>query len=99
MAKIELKINGKAYPAEYTNGAALRFKHETGYDITKSDGGLADSVILLFCSIQSACKREGTEFPYTLEEFADNTPLEVVSEWAKTTFVETSEASEDDKKK
>lgn len=82
MAKIELDINGIKYPCRYTNGAMLRFKRETGYDISKSSGDISDSIVLLYCCILSACKADGVTFPYDLDTFADNTPVDVVTEWA-----------------
>lgn len=37
MAKIEIKINGEAYPCRPTMGAMLRFKEQTGKEITDLD--------------------------------------------------------------
>ena len=37
MAKIEIKINGEAYPCRPTMGAMLRFKEQTGKEITELD--------------------------------------------------------------
>ena len=42
MKKIEITINGKAYPCRQTMGAMLRFRQETGREITATDGGLSD---------------------------------------------------------
>ena len=35
MAKIEVTINGKVYPCRPTMGAMLRFKKETGKEVTE----------------------------------------------------------------
>ena len=43
MAKVEVTINGKAYPCRPTMGAMLRFKKETGKEVTEiTNSGLAD---------------------------------------------------------
>ena len=52
MAKIEIMINGKAYPCRQTMGAMLRFKRETGRDATQMDGGsINDICTFLWCCV------------------------------------------------
>ena len=47
MAKIEVTINGTAYPCRPTMGAMLRFKKETGKEVTEiTSNSLTD---LCFC--------------------------------------------------
>ena len=36
---IEVKINGKSYPCRPTMGAMLRFKKETGKEVTEISNG------------------------------------------------------------
>ena len=61
MTKIE--INGKEYPCRVTMGAMLRFKRETGHDVSKMDPtDVAELVTLLWCCIVSASKADGVEF-------------------------------------
>lgn len=82
MKKIEITINGKAYPCRPTMGAMLRFKQETGKEVTEIDGGLSDMCAFLWCCIVSACKVDGVQFDMSLMEFADSlTPAELEA-WA-----------------
>ena len=65
-------INGKEYPVRMTMGALLRFKRETGREVSeikKTD--VADQVILLWCIVTAACSADKVEFGIGLEEFAD----------------------------
>lgn len=68
----KIKINGQEYPARMTMGALLRFKRETGKDVSEvKSSDVADTVILLWCCVVSACKADGVTFTLSLEEFAD----------------------------
>ena len=61
----------------------LRFKNFTDKDATKIDGtSFSDLVTLLYCCVSSACKREGVDFTYDLDTFADYLDLEEVTAWA-----------------
>ena len=81
--KIEIIINGKAYPCRQTMGAMLRFKHETDREVTEMDAGaLSDVCTFLWCCVASACKADGIEFGYTLMDFADAIDPERMQEWA-----------------
>ena len=74
MAKIEIKINGEAYPCRPTMGAMLRFKEQTGKEITELDtNSFTDLCTYLWCCIKSACAREQKQFDLSLIEFADRT--------------------------
>ena len=42
MPKIEIMINGKAYPCRQTMGAMLRFKKETGKEVTELGNSRSD---------------------------------------------------------
>lgn len=69
----KIKVNGKEYPVRITMGALLRFKRETGKDVSEvSSGDVADMVILLWCCVVSACAADGVEFNLSLEAFADS---------------------------
>lgn len=81
MAKIEVTINGKAYPCRQTMGAMLRFKQETGKEVTEIDGGLSDMCTFLWCCIASACKADGVDFDMSLMEFADSLTPEQMEAW------------------
>lgn len=82
MKKIEITINGKAYPCRQTMGAMLRFKRETGREITDTDGGLSDMCAYLWCCVASASKADGVEFGMTLIDFADSISPEDLQAWA-----------------
>lgn len=81
--KIEITINGEAYPCRQTMGAMLRFKRETGREITEAaEGQVSDIITLLWCCIVSTCNAEGKAFPYDLLAFADNVDVETAMAWA-----------------
>lgn len=84
MGKIEIVINGEAYPCQQTMGAMLRFKNETGREVTEiKNDSFSDMSTLLWCCIVSACKHEGKKFDMSLMDFADSISISDVIEWAK----------------
>lgn len=95
MKKIEIKINGEAYPCSPTMGAMLRFKRETGKEITEIDpGSFTDLCAYLWCCVMSASKREGKDFDMSLMDFADNITPEDMQAW-NLAIAGDSEATED----
>ena len=83
MAKIEVTINGKAYPCRQTMGAMLRFKQETGKEVTEITGELSEMCTFLWCCIVSACKADGVDFDLSLMDFADSLTPEEMEVWTK----------------
>ncbi|MDE5989095.1 MAG: hypothetical protein K2H17_06830 [Duncaniella sp.] len=82
MKRIEIKINGTAYPCGPTMGAMLRFKQETGREITEIDPrSFSDLCTYLWCCVVSAAKREGKSFDMSLMDFADSLSPEDMAEW------------------
>lgn len=82
MKRIEITINGTAYPCSPTMGAMLRFKQETGREITEIDPtSFTDLCTYLWCCVVSASKREGKPFDLSLMEFADSLTPEDMTEW------------------
>lgn len=82
MAKIEITINGEAYPCYQTMGAMLRFKQETGREVTDINvESFTDLVTYIWCCIVSACKRTGKQFDMSLMDFADAVTPEDMAEW------------------
>lgn len=80
---IEVKINGEAYPCRPTMGAMLRFKKETGKEVTELNAqNFSDVCIYLYCCIASACANDKKPFNLTLMEFADAVSPEDMNEWA-----------------
>ena len=82
MKKIEITINGKAYPCRQTMGAMLRFKQETGKEVTELGNSFSDLCVFLWCCIVSACKHDGIEFNLSLMDFADSVSPEEMTAWA-----------------
>lgn len=76
MKKVEITINGKAYPCRQTMGAMLRFKMETGKEVSAISNDVTDMCTYLFCCIASACKHDGVEFGLSLMDFADSVTLD-----------------------
>ena len=82
-------------------GAMLRFKQETGKEITQIDPtSFTDLCTYLWCCIVSGAKREGKHFDMSLMDFADALTPEEMAEWNKAISVETtSDTDPDDEKK
>lgn len=99
--KIEIVAGGVSYPCAPSMGAMLRFKQETGKEITQIDGGsMSELCTYLYCCVVSACAREKREFPFTLIEFADNVTPEDMAVWKDhITSGASEEESEDDAEK
>ena len=101
MKKIEINVNGVAYPCSPTMGAMLRFKRETGKEITEIDpGSFTDLCTYLWCCVVSASKREGKEFDMSFMDFADCITPEDMNDWnmAISGVTEAAEDSEGEKK-
>lgn len=70
MTKIQIK--GTEYPCRVTMGAMLRYKRESGEDVSKlKDDNLEGLVLFLWCCVKSACNADGVDFHYGFDEFAD----------------------------
>ena len=82
MAKIEITVNGTAYPCRQTMGAMLRFKRETGKEVTEIKGEVSDLCTYLWCCVASASKHDGIDFDLSLMDFADSIAPEEVTAWA-----------------
>lgn len=81
--KATITIDGKQYPCAHTMGAMIRFKEETGREVTGiQPDAVSDLAVYLWCCVVSACRREGVEFKYQLMDFADRIALEDLSRWA-----------------
>lgn len=97
MGKIEITINGKVYPCRQTMGAMLRFKKETGKEVTELGNSLSDMCAYLFCCVASACKHDGVKFDMSLMDFADSVSPDDLSAWAEATSGK--EEEEEEKKR
>lgn len=84
MKLIEVTINGEAYPCSPTMGAMLRFKQQTGKEISEIDtGSFTDLCTYLWCCVASASKREGKDFNMSLMEFADSITRDDMVQWSQ----------------
>lgn len=84
MAKVEVTINGKAYPCRPTMGAMLRFKKETGKEVTEiASNSLSDLCTYLYCCVASACAADKVDFSMDLIDFADGLSAEDMESWAE----------------
>lgn len=98
MKRVEINVNGKAFPCGPTMGAMLRFKQETGREITEINASsFSDLCTYLWCCVVSASRREGLEFTMTLMDFADSISPEDMTEWNEAIMASASDA--DGKKK
>ena len=82
-----IRIAGKDYPCMMTRGAMLRFKEQTGREVTEVKGeSFTDALTLLWCCVASACKREGVPFDLSLMEMADSITTEDFAAWQGKAF-------------
>ena len=80
--KFAITLDGKEYPCRPTMGAMLRFRQETGREVTQIEtGDLSGLVTYLWCCARSSCKREGVDFPLSLMDFADAIDPQDVALW------------------
>ena len=74
---IEVTINGKVYPCRPTMGAMLRFKKETGKEVTEiTTDNFSDLCTYLYCCVASASAADKVPF-------ADALSAEDMENWAK----------------
>lgn len=89
MKNIEIVINGEAYPCRQTMGAMLRFKRETGKEVTEMNAGsFTDLCTYIWCCVASASKADGKPFDMTLLDFADCITPEDAAAWSEANKVE-----------
>ena len=74
MAKLtNLTIRGKEYPCRVTMGAMVRYKAQTGKDIsTMQDGVLAAMVLFIWCFVAAAFNADDVAFDMDYQKFADS---------------------------
>ena len=80
--RIIISVNGEEFPCSPTMGAMLRFKQETGKEITEIDpSSFTELCTYLWCCVASAAKREGKKFNLSLMDFADAIMPEDMTAW------------------
>lgn len=76
-------------------GAMLRFKQETGKEVTEIDSGsFTDLCTFLWCCVESACSAEKRKFDMSLMEFADSIGPEDLQKWAEVTAANNGQSNE-----
>ena len=98
--EIKITVNGQELPCRPTMGAMLRFKKETGKEVTEiKSENISDFLIYLYFCIVSACKRDGIRFDMSLMDFADAITQDDIVGWAKHLQEEVGETPEGEEKK
>lgn len=68
----EITIQGTTYPCHLTMGAMLRFKRESGKDVSQLESeDVADLLLFVYCCTRSACNAMGKAFSFDFETFCD----------------------------
>lgn len=79
---MKIRINEKEYPLYVTMGALLRYKRETGHDVSElKDGDLEAMMMLMWCCVACASQAHGIDFPLDFETFCNSNTLEEVKRW------------------
>ena len=72
MKKTKIKVGGKEYPCRVTMGAMVRFKNESGKDVSAMEKtNISELVLFVYCCVKSACNADKVAFDYDFETFAD----------------------------
>ena len=96
--KVVVNINGKDYPCRPTMGAMLRFKNETGKEVTEMHAeSVSELCTYLYCCVTSACAADKVIFDMALIDFADALSTDDLTAWAQQIQSET-EAGEEKKR-
>ncbi len=86
-----INVGGRELPCRVTMGAMLRFRRETGRDVSgMTSDDVSDLVTFMWCCAASACNADGVEFGLTLEEFADRLDPSGISEFYEDSRAEAS---------
>lgn len=74
----------------------LRFKKETGKEVTEIKESPTDLLAFLYCCIASASKHDGVKFDMSLIDFADSVTLEDINKWTAAVNSTAEQIPEDD---
>jgi hypothetical protein len=81
-------------------GAMLRFKKETGKEVTElQNGSFSDLCAYLYCCVASACAADKVPFKMSLMDFADALSPEDMTQWAEQVQAQTTGDTGDDEEK
>lgn len=72
MNVVKIKLGDKEYPCRVTMGAMVRFKNETGKDVSRLEkGDISELMQFVYCCVKSACNADKVAFTYDFETFSD----------------------------
>ena len=72
MKKTKIKVGDKEFPCRVTMGAMVRFKNESGKDVSKLEKtNISELVLFVYCCVKSACNADRVEFDYDFQSFAE----------------------------
>lgn len=80
----KITVYGCEYPVRMTMGAMLRFKRQTGTDVSQMGTDVSLMIVFLFCCVASACNADGVEFALDIDKFADGLAPGVLEDFAET---------------
>ena len=93
MTKIMYK--GRELPCRMTMGAMVRFKKESGRDVSAvQNGDVADLILLLWCCVCSACNADGLTFGEPFEMFADSLDSEALQQFVESLAAQGAEGAQ-----
>ena len=76
----KIRLGEKEYPCRVTMGAMVRFKQESGRDVSgMSSEDVSDSVLFLYCCIKSAWSEEGEKNGMEGPDLADHQETDVLN--------------------
>lgn len=76
----KIKVGGKEYPSRITMGAMVRFKNESGKDVSElKQTDISDLVLFFYCCVKSACNADKIPFTMDFDLFADSLEPESVN--------------------
>ena len=82
MGKKQILKSTKTDPGRITMGAMIRFKKETGRDVSElKQGDLSDMIMFVFCCTKSACNADKEKFDMTFDDFADSLDPESINDF------------------
>lgn len=84
----KIKVYEQEYPMRITMGALLRFKRETGKDVSQMGTDVSLMIHFLYCCVASACNADGVELKLDLDKFADGLDMSVLNGFAETLAAE-----------
>lgn len=73
---MKITIKGNEYPSRVTLGALVRFKQETGFDVSQLKDDISDVAMFMYCCVVSASSADGVPFNVEFLDFADNVSVE-----------------------